>query len=242
MKKPKILFYDIETSPNLAYVWGKYEQNVIAYEKEWELLSVAYKWKGEKTVHCITRDDYRDTTDKSLTKDVLALFKEADIIVGHNNDNFDQKKVQARFIFHGFEPPKFLNSVDTKKIAKRHFNFNSNSLNDLGQYLGLGKKVETGGFQLWLDCMNGSEKAWKKMKKYNKQDVVLLEKVYEKFLPWVDNHPNFSLVNKQKDELLCPVCLSENIKFVDIYFNARSIKQINKCEDCSNRFYSKYKR
>lgn len=241
--KPKILFYDIETEPNLAYVWGKYDQNVIAYKKEWEMLSFAYKWQGDKTVKCVSRNQFKDKDDKAVVKELWKLFKEADIVVAHNNDAFDQKKTQARFIYHGFEPPKFLNSVDTKKIAKRHFMFNSNSLNDLGTYLKLGTKLHTGGFDLWLGCMSGDSKAWKKMREYNKQDVVLLEKVYNKFLPWCDNHPNLALTKqKNKEDILCPACTSDKTQFVDVYVNARSIKQINKCNDCSNRFYTRYKK
>jgi hypothetical protein len=50
-KTPRVLLYDIETFPNEAYVWGKYDQNVIAFKKEWEMASFAYKWLGEKEVH-----------------------------------------------------------------------------------------------------------------------------------------------------------------------------------------------
>ena len=39
--KAKILYYDIETAPNLSYVWGQYEQNVIAHVSEWHMLCVS---------------------------------------------------------------------------------------------------------------------------------------------------------------------------------------------------------
>jgi len=239
MKKPKILFYDIETSPNLAYVWGKWEQNVIGFQKEWEILSFAYKFAGDKTVKCLTRADFKDKTDKSLVSKLQDIMNSADIIVAHNGDQFDIKKSTARMIYHGLSPTKVLKTIDTKKVAKKYFNFNSNSLNDLGQYLGLGKKVSTGGFDLWLKCMAGDKKAWKLMAKYNKQDVALLEKVYKRFLPWIHNHPNMALI---KNNGQCPKCTSSNVKKDGIRANTANLQQQMKCNDCKGYYLTRYKK
>ena len=235
----KILLYDLETTPNLAYVWGKFEQNVIAFEKEWEILCFAYKWYGEKEVQCFARDGKDDYT---LLKRLYKLFKEADVIIAHNGDNFDQKKVNARLIYHGFSPPKIMRSIDTKKIAKRYFAFNSNSLNDLGTHLGLGKKVETGGFELWRRCMLGCKKSWKKMMKYNKQDVVLLEKVYKKFLPWIQDHPNVAKVNEVKENKfgICPNCGSAHVWKGGIRASNMQLRQQWQCKTCKSWFLTKY--
>lgn len=231
--KPKILFYDLETSPNLGYVWQKWETNVIEFHTEWEILSVAYKFAGDSSVKCITRQDFKDKTDKSLCKALHKLMAESDIIVAHNGDEFDLKKSNARFIFHGLTPPKIPTTIDTKKVAKRYFNFNSNSLNDLGQYLKLGKKVPTGGFQLWLDCMAGKSAAWKRMADYNKQDVVLLEKIYNKFLPWMQNHPSLSIL-KNGDKSGCPNCGSLSVQKRGLRATHASIKQQYVCNDCNS--------
>jgi len=200
--KPKILFYDIETSPNLAYVWGMYEQNVIAYKKEWELLSFAYKWQGESKVTCITRKNQKD--DKTLLLHLHKILSQADIVVAHNGDQFDNKKANARFIIAGLPPVTPYRSIDTKKVAKAHFNFNSNSLDNLGKTLKLGQKAKHEGFDLWLGCMANKPSAWKKMIHYNKQDVVLLEKIYNKMLPFINNHPNVAQIEGKPDG--CPKC------------------------------------
>ena len=34
----KVLFYDIETAPNLAYVWGQYQQDVVEQHRSWYLM------------------------------------------------------------------------------------------------------------------------------------------------------------------------------------------------------------
>lgn len=194
MNNLKILLFDIETAPNISYTWGKWQQDVIRFEKEWYVLCFAYKWLGEKKITVVGQDDFKGyekdkTNDYHVIKELHKLFSEADVVMGHNSDQFDNKKVQARMIQHGLLPPTPYKTIDTKKVAKRYFAFNSNKLDDLGKNLGVGQKLNTGGFELWLGCMAGDRKSWAKMKKYNKQDVALLEEVYLRLRPWIDNHP-----------------------------------------------------
>lgn len=212
MDDVKILLFDIETAPNLAYVWGKWEQNVVAFKEEWYMISFAWKWLHEKHTHVLALPDFplykkNKIDDSALMKELWKLFNQADIIIAHNGDQFDIKKSNARFLYNHLLPPATYKTIDTKKVAKRYFNFNSNSLNDLGQYFKLGEKLKTGGFDLWLGCMAGDMKSWKTMCDYNKQDVILLEKVYLHMLPWMTNHPNIGLGNPNHT---CPNCASEH--------------------------------
>ena len=233
--KPKILFWDIETSPNLAYTWTKYFPNggsVVGFQKEWDLLSFAYKYQGSDKVVCKTRQDYKDKTDKSLVQELHRILNDADIIVAHNGNSFDIKKANARFLFHKLGPTKVPSAIDTKLVAKRYFSFNSNSLNDLGQFLGLGKKAETGGFQLWLDCMAGKSAAWAKMSKYNKQDVVLLEKVYERMRPYMIDHPSVSLLAGDIKNVGCANCGSHRLQGNGVRATKANLVQRIRCLDC----------
>lgn len=206
----KILLFDLETTPNLSYTWGKWEQNVIAFKQEWELLSFSYKWLDEKEVYCLARNDFRDKTDKSLVKALKDVLASAEVLIAHNGDEFDIKKSNAKFIEHGLGPLAPFQKIDTKKVAKRYFKFNSNSLDDLGKLLGVGRKEKTGGFDLWLGCMAGNKKAFEDMKKYNKQDVLLLERVYLKLRPWMEQHPNMSAIEGRPTA--CPKCGGERLK------------------------------
>lgn len=228
--KAKVLFWDIESSPNLGYCWGKWEQNVIEYKKEWNLLSYAWKWQGEKTVHCKTLRDFGGN-ERKLAEHIHAQLMSADIIVGHNQDAFDVKKVRARFASFNMKPLKHLVSVDTKKVAKKYFAFNSNSLNDLGKTLNVGKKASTGGFQLWLDCMANKPKAWAKMAKYNKQDVLLLEAVYNRLQPHMTNHPSISLLQGSKDG--CPSCGKDSLIKRGLRATHATIQQQYVCKSCN---------
>lgn len=201
----KVLFYDIETTPNLGYVWGKYEQDVIEYQSEWELLSFASKWLGEKSVSAVGRNTH---TEKELVEALHAKLDEADVVIAHNGDRFDQRKANAKFIEFGLLPPTPYKTVDTLKVARRYFAFNSNKLDDLGRVLGLGRKKQTGGFALWKGCMDNNPAAWRTMIRYNKQDVTLLEKVYLKLRPWIENHPPMNVLNDRPTA--CPKCSSED--------------------------------
>lgn len=241
MNKPKILFYDIETSPNLAYVWEKYEQNVLSYVKEWDLLSVAYKFQGDKTVKCFARPDFHDLTDRSITVQLHKLLASADVIIAHNGNSFDIKKSNAKFIEHGLSPIKPIVSIDTKLVARNLFKFNSNSLNDIGTLLKVGNKLKHTGFDLWLGCMKGDAESWELMKKYNKQDIVLLEKVYNKMMPFMKVHPNMALL-QGKTVQDCPKCGSSNVKKDGIRANSASLQQQLKCNDCKGYFLRPLKR
>lgn len=234
--KTKVLLYDIETMANLAYVWGKYEQDVVAYEKEWYMLSFAYKWLGEEKTHVVSLPDFKTwkkdkTNDKELVSTLWKLFDEADIIIAHNGNSFDQKKSNARFIVHGLPAPSPYRQIDTKLVAKRYFNFNSNKLDDLANVLGLGRKIKTGGFDLWLGCASGDINSWKMMCSYNKQDVILLEKVYLKLRGWIANHPSLGILTGERG--LCPACRSSKLQKRGFGVKGNSTKvQRLQCQDC----------
>lgn len=220
----------------MAYVWGKWQQDVIQYDKEWYILCFAYKWLGEKKTHVIALPDFslykkEPYNDRELVKKLHELFNEADIIVAHNGDSFDQKKSQARMLYHGFAPPSPYKQIDTKKVARKYFNMNSNKLDDIGKYLSIGSKLQTGGFDTWLGCMNGDSKAWKKMTRYNVQDVKLLEEVYIKLRPWITNHPSVSLLEKKPDA--CPKCGGGPVQRRGFRAHGRlSYKQQYQCMAC----------
>ena len=234
--KARILLYDIETAPNLVYTWGVYEQNALEVVRPWYILCFAYKWLDESTTKVISLTDFDKEYDKNpendyqVVKALHDLFNEADVIIAHNGNNFDQKKLSDRFLVHGFDPPINYRQIDTLKEARKHFKFDSNKLNDLGTILGVGEKVSTGGFKLWKDCMNGDTTAWNKMKKYNKQDVILLEKIYKILRPWIANHPNVSTLNGLTDG--CPKCGSFNLQKRGIRHNKTTSYQEYQCKSC----------
>lgn len=197
------------------------------------MLSFSAKWLGgvQVTRGLIDYPGYQKEkdNDRALVYDLWKLLDEADIVVAHNGRAFDTKKVNARFSFHHIAPPSPYKIVDTKEMSKKNFNFTSNSLDDISQYLGIGKKLVHQGFDLWLGCMAGDPKAWKTMKRYNAHDIVLLEGVYLHMLPFMEQHPNISSL---MEGMVCPKCGGENLHARGISRTQSTIYQRFQCQDC----------
>lgn len=229
----KILLLDIETAPKRAYVWGLWKQNVSPGQllSDTFMLTWSAKWYGKKKVmgEKLTPDEVHNEDDSRICVQLHELMDEADIVIGHNGDRFDIPTINSRFVLNGMLPPSPYKKVDTLKIAKRHFKFTSNRLDYLGQILGVGRKVETGGFSLWDRCMAGETKALNEMLKYNKQDVILLEEVYDKLRPYCSNHPNHGVTS---GSMVCPKCGSSHVQSRGYATTAVGKFQRFQCQDC----------
>jgi len=211
---PRVLLYDIETAPALVWVWHQYQTNVVATEQDWYLLSFAWRWLGSDHTGFVSifqdPEFTPDTSDDRFVAEHLAtLFDQADVTVAHNGDKFDKRKANARFLFHGIDPPSPYQTVDTKKEAQRYFANYSNALTELGRLLGIGEKEKHRGFSLWRDCMRGDSAAWAEMEGYNRRDLDLLEALYLRLLPWVGHPGSASGANVglwQPEQEMCPKC------------------------------------
>lgn len=225
----------------LAYSWAYYEQTLVKVVKNSYLLTVGYKWLHEKQAHVLSLSQYKTfkkdvQDDTELVKAVWSLLDEADVVITQNGDRFDVPKLNTRFIKLGLPVPSPFKSIDTKKIASGSFYFANNKLDNLGEELGLGKKMEHEGFALWEKCMAGDLKAFQKMAAYNKRDVVLTEQVYLKFRPWAKNHPNLNAFTERDN---CPKCDSQNIQYRGE--EARKTTKVKRfmCKDCGAFSYGK---
>jgi len=209
----RVLIFDIETSPNIGYTWGKYDQTVIQFIQTSYTLCFSYRWLGDKTTHVVAQPDFPEyyaknpNSDLKVVEALWALMDEADIVVAHNGVKFDIKKMNTRYAVHGMGPHSPVMAVDTLTAARKAFAFNSNKLDDLGYELNLGRKVKHEGFSLWTSCMAGDMAAWRRMKKYAKQDVVLLHDLYVEMLPWINNHPSMAMLSDRPH--VCPKCGSD---------------------------------
>lgn len=207
------------------------------------MMSFSAKWLGEDEIFTHALPEYKTYKkdmfdDRELVKDLWKLMDEADVVVAHNGDKFDNRKASARFIIHGLNPPSPYKSIDTLKSARRYFKFDSNKLDDLGKYFGLGEKVETGGYKLWQGCLAGNMESWDKMCEYNEQDVLLLEKVYLKLRPWMKNHPSVSLYDGASEA--CPKCGGTHIQKRGYAYTSVSKFQQYQCQGCGGWFRSRF--
>jgi len=234
--EPRILIFDIENSPLTIYSWGIHDEpshSTKFVANDWYVMCWAAKWIKKSQVYTSALPDFRynkkKPSDKQVLKKLWDLLDEADIVIAHNGRKFDCRKANARFIQHGMPPPSPYRVIDTLIEARKHFLFTSNRLGDLGYYLGVGEKMETGGFDLWKQCMDGDRTAWKIMQDYCKQDVLLLEKVYEKLRPYMKTHPNLAVF---AGGLSCTNCGSENLIKRGMQYTNAGVYQRYRCKDC----------
>lgn len=238
MAQPNILLLDIETAPILAYVWGLWENNVSLSQikRDWYMLSWAAKWLGEKEVLCDALPYHASyqagnrEDDRDIISSLRDLLDAADIVIAHNGNRFDLAKLNAKCLQYGLPPPSPYRKIDTLVEAKRHFKLTSNKLDYIADLLGEGRKIKT-DFDLWIGCMEGDEGSWMRMIKYNKRDVVLLEKVYLKMRPWMRTHPNLG-VFLEGDKPACPICGGSHLQRRGYVTTNLSRYQRFQCQDC----------
>jgi DNA polymerase elongation subunit (family B)/DNA-directed RNA polymerase subunit RPC12/RpoP len=228
----KILLLDIETAPNMVYTWGLFNQYVDIHKiiKPGYTLSWAAKWLGEEDVMF---DSVYHSTPKQMVKRVHKLMEEADAVIHYNGTKFDIPILNKEFLLAGLEPTTPVAQIDLLKTVRRQFKMTSNKLDFVAQALGLGTKEKHKGFELWTGCMKKDPECWEVMERYNKQDVILLEKLYTKLLPWIKGHPNMSVYY---GEDCCPHCGSTHFVKKGKQQTAAGIYQRYKCNTCKTPF------
>lgn len=234
----KRLFFDIETSFNIGWFWRSgYRQNISPEQiiEERKIICISWKWQGDPTVYNLTWDQKQ--CDKKMIKKFIKVMDKADEIIAHNGDRFDIKWLKTRALFHGISIMPKYQTLDTLKSVKSHFNFNSNKLDYIAKFLGVGEKMETGGIQLWKDIIfNKDKKALKKMVEYCDQDVIILEKVFLKINNHIVHKTHFG-VSKGLEKFSCPECGSLHIIVNKTRVTAMgTIKKSLKCKKCNKYF------
>jgi DNA polymerase elongation subunit (family B) len=232
-QKIKRLFFDIETSPMIAYTWRvgwKINLNTDNIIEDWRIICISYKWEGDDKVQTLKWD--KNKCDKKLLTKFIQIANQADEIIAHNGDRFDIKKIRTRCIFHRIPMfPKY-RSLDTLKKARGNFSFNSNRLDYIAKFLGVGAKLEHEGFQMWVKCMQGDKQALKDMIKYCEMDIIVLEDVYNELKDYVKHNTHSAVINGgYKHE--CPNCSNEDATLLKNNVTATgTIKRLMECDAC----------
>jgi len=198
---PKILVLDIETAPAELYAWSLYEKysTIDKIKEDWFVICWSAKWLLETNVmnECLTSQEILKKDDQRIIKVMWSLLNDADIVITHNWDKFDLRKLNTRFIKYNLRHPSPYRTIDTLKIVRKHFSPLSNKLDYWCKFLWIPAKLETGWFQLWKDCLQWVQSSLRKMSKYCSNDVIILEKLYYKLRPYITNHPNLSVYLQQ---------------------------------------------
>lgn len=236
MKSPKILFWDVETSPILGLFWHlrSYPYDYENIVKDWCLLCVAWKFLGEKKVNSLHITKYGD--DEKLVKKFREVLASADIVVYHNGDKFDLKAFNTRLIYHGLQPLPKLQTVDTLKELRKIARFSSNRLDYLGKTLFNTGKAHN-EFTWWKEAVTAKKLDLTKMVKYNQKDVQLLERLYLRLLPYMKRHPHVGVIQGKDRYASCPKCGSDQYRLNGTKVSAAGIvRQECQCLNCYGYF------
>lgn len=237
--KRRRLFFDVETSPNIGLFWQAGYKQKIDYSniiKERAIICICYKWEDEKGVYGLWWD--RKQNDKRMLQEFVKIAEQANELVGHNGDRFDLAWIRTRCLFHGIDMFPTYTTIDTLKAARSKFRFNSNKLDYIAKFLGIGQKIRT-DFGLWKEIvLENSSPAMEKMVKYCKKDVILLERVYGHLKSHLEPKTHYGVIFGA-DRGSCPECGYDDLRIVRRKTTATGLKKIQyQCKEC-NRHHTK---
>ena len=238
MVTKKRLFFDIETSFNIGFFWRSGWKERIPPEniiKERAIICISWKWEGEEEIHHLTWD--RNQCDKKMLIEFIQILNTASEIIAHNGDRFDIKWLRTRCLFHRIQMFPAYNTLDTLKVSKSGFNFNSNKLDYIAKYLGVGEKINTGGIDLWKRViLDNNGEALEEMVTYCDQDVRVLEAVFNELNNFIKVKTNFA-VAAGGEKFECPECGSVYGRKRKTYHTAMGTPKHNiTCKKCSKNY------
>jgi hypothetical protein len=223
---------DLELAPNTADVWqlwGNQNIGLAQLRSSQELLCAAWKWHDDSRIQFERGPVYGGSLDG-----IYEAVDTADAVVTWNGDKFDIPHLNREFLEHGYSRPKPFESIDLLKTSRKVFNFPSNKLDYVAnRLLGVGKMPHQ-GHQLWVDVMAGDEAAWQIMEEYNRKDVYITERVYDRFLPWILKYPNLRLYDEHEG---CPRCGSDRLQKRGFKSTSVSRFQQYQCQACKSWSY-----
>jgi len=226
----RTLLLDIETAPNLAWVWGLWKQDIplAMLVESGYMLCFAAKWLHEPDTEFYS---LRNPGKTGMVRAAWDLLDEADTVVHYNGKQFDIPTLNGEMLLEGLPPPSPFKQIDLCRVAKKQFRLPSNKLQYVSDnLLSLGGKEKHRGFDMWLGVMTDDDQSWADMERYNRRDVTVLEDVYDRLLPWIPGHPNVNLYTTDTDG--CPKCGSAELTKEGRAYTALGTYQRYSCRGC----------
>lgn len=222
-RDPRILIWDIE-STGLNATFGT-------------ILCIGWKWYGKPKVYVPSIVDEANGNlldDKGLVKQFIEAFEDCDYHVTWYGDRYDFPMICTKAIKHGLPPIRPKPSLDLWKAVRYRFKAHSNRLNVWEQLLDVENAKTPITFDAWLKAAHGDKRALAEVKHHCKKDVLVLEEVFEKLRPWLDNEPSRGLFTG--DHQGCPTCGSHHITKQGFKVARTRKYQQLKCQDCGHWF------
>jgi hypothetical protein len=252
LPEPKILVLDIETLPNLGWHWGAWQQNIYINQVviPTRMTSFGASWLGEKKIMHFSEWDWSNPRPmleiidglpavaewvrephRDMVVAMWELLSEADGVVHFNGKKFDIPHVYREFMEHGLGPPAPFSQADVMVAAKKA-KFYSNKLEWISRQIGLDGKADDGGFDTWLQIMQGNPVAMRRFTRYCKRDVGLTKEALFEVRPYMSGLPNYNLFLEDGEAEGCDKCGSKNIKPRGHAYTKVSVFDQYRCDDC----------
>jgi rubredoxin len=241
--EPKILLFDIETHPILAYTFQKWKTNINDdfIVQDWGILCWSAKWlfKDEILNDKLTKKELINRDDERVSESLWKLIDEADVIIAHNLVKFDLKKANTKFVQYNLGRPSPCQIIDTLQHVRRRFAITSNRLDYIAKnFFQIEGKMQTEK-GLWRRCMDNEFGALVYMQDYCDKDVLVLEEVYLKIRGWIHPHPNIALLSMDINDG-CPACGSEEKEFTKTNYNTYvNSYTAYRCKGCNHIYRSR---
>jgi hypothetical protein len=231
---PKILTLDIERVKGTAAVafWdlGEYKNRRIHADDvtSWpRTICLAWRWYGAKRVEFAA--EWLDGGYEGMLRQAWELYNEADIVVGHNLQGFDTKKLSGEWKTIGLPKPSPWKTIDTLKVARSQFGFESNTLDAILTRLNIQGKTDKYNHDVAMLACSGDKAAQTKLRRYNQGDIVASEALYDAVRGWIPNHPHIGLWSGDGD--CCGSCGGE-LKANDWCYTAVTAYAQYCCTNC----------
>ena len=171
--------------------------------KEWpRTICAAWKWYDQENVEFAA--EWQVGGYDGFMRAVWEVFDRADLIIGHNADRFDARHLMGGWAEMGLPAPSPYKVVDTLKIARGTFAYESNTLDALNKRLGIDAKTDKYNAQIAKDAVNGDIPSQRILEEYNRGDIVASEALFDRLRPYARNIPHLGMWTD--DALACPSC------------------------------------
>ena len=262
MADPRIVLFDLETLPNLfeaIKVWPQLSNypGITLRASISSIICAGWKALGkDEPVHCINAWDYPSwfenmvlefegiradclfpnvNDDLELCKAISESLTSADCVITHNGKKFDWKFLQTRLRYHKLPPLPPIHHVDTCAEARRELFIFNNRLQTIARYLTTMEKRDHEGWDLWVKVWMRNKPSQEEMSLYCKQDVTVLEAVFNELKPVIKGLPNHNLFSPFKEKV-CPQCGSSRIKSEGKRYTSTQAYRRYCCQDCKKWF------
>jgi uncharacterized protein YprB with RNaseH-like and TPR domain len=178
LSEPKRLFFDIEAT-RLDARWGV-------------ILCIGYRL-GDGKIKIPTLNDFSPKDcldDKGLVRHFAEeVYPLADFSIGHFSTYYDIPFINTRLIKHGLKPlpnAKFIPHIDTWKTARYKLKLDNNRLATIQNFFASEFKKTDVDPEHWARAAIGCKKSLKYIVEHCKYDILVLEDIYAKIKPLID--------------------------------------------------------